>query len=101
MVGPCYLVASPNQIDLVLRSRHALPRFLLKRMEDIDSRRKPNRVDHTIGVGVVILGDLKNARTLHDALQRFSVRSLLPLLSPKKVEPHGALDVGRERLQVA
>ena len=97
MVRSCHLVTSPNQVDLVLRSRHALPRFFLKRMEDVDSRREPDRVDHTIGVGVMILDDLKHARSLHNSLQRLGVRGLLPLLSPKEAKSDGAKALGVSR----
>ena len=48
--------------DLGFRRRDPVFRFLLKRVQDINASREPNRIDRAIGVAVMILDDLQHAR---------------------------------------
>jgi hypothetical protein len=54
------LEARLDQIDLMLRCRNALLRFLLKGMQYIDDASKPDRIDCTICIAVEVVDDFKN-----------------------------------------
>ena len=63
MIPLCRLQAFGDEIDIPVRRPDAGRRLLLERVQDIHGFLEPNRVHRSIGVSVVRLDDLQDART--------------------------------------
>ena len=80
-----------DEVNIVSRSRNALFRLLLKRVEDLDCFGESNRVDRPVRVTNEVLDYLQHAASL-ETLERLGIHVLVPTLRLEDREPHGLPD---------
>lgn len=88
-----------DEVHVVSRSRDALLRLLLKRMQDVDGIGEPNRIDRPVRIAIEVIHNLQYAASL-ETLERLGVDMFAATLRLKDREPHQLPDRFRELLEV-
>lgn len=57
----CRSQSLANKLDLMFRRRNTVLRFLLKRVQHVNFRREPHRIDRPVGTAIIILNQFKDA----------------------------------------